>query len=55
MTVGQQGVREDGVVGVERGLVWLRDHPSVARLRVGLGGASNGGESALLAASRFSE
>jgi dienelactone hydrolase len=40
---------------VERGLLWLRDHPSVGGLRVGLVGSSKGGELALLAASRFSE
>ena len=40
---------------VERGILWLRDHPSVGRRRVGLVGASKGGELALLAASLFSE
>lgn len=40
---------------VERGLKWLRDQPQVARRRVGLLGASKGGELALLAASRFPE
>jgi dienelactone hydrolase len=40
---------------VERGVLWLRDHPSVGGLRVALVGASKGGELALLAASLFSE
>jgi dienelactone hydrolase len=40
---------------VARGILWLRDHPSVGRLRVGLVGASKGGELALLAASLLSE
>ena len=40
---------------VERGILWLRDHPSVGRRRVGLVGTSKGGELALLAASLFSE
>jgi dienelactone hydrolase len=40
---------------VERGLLWLRAHPSVGGLQVGLVGSSKGGELALLAASHFSE
>jgi dienelactone hydrolase len=40
---------------VERGVLWLRDHPGVGKLRVGLVGSSKGGELALLAASLFSE
>jgi hypothetical protein len=40
---------------VERGVMWLGDHPSVGGLRVGLVGSSKAGELALPAATLFSE